>query len=212
MIDSSTSKKTKIKWWMSWPVIIIAWIIFWPVGAVLSWRRVSVDRKAMMLSSKFLIIAGWIGIAIAVLGIFVSFSEGFGSDDITVILFLLFAGGALLFLGKKVEKTSAIYKKYITIVANQGVTSLASIANIMNVSLENTKKDIETMINKGFFPNTYINEVTQEIVIASSQQNSDIPQSHNKNMKVVTCQGCGANNSIPEGEVGECEFCGSILK
>ena len=72
------------------------------------------------------------------------------------------------------------------------------------------------MVNKGFFEGAYINESVRRIVIPRKHQEPLYNQSNNADqsirMQIVTCKGCGANNSIAAGTVGECEFCGSKIE
>lgn len=42
--------------------------------------------------------------------------------------------------------------------------------------------------------------------------NIDINNLKKKEIKEITCSGCGANNNVLEGTKVECEFCGSILE
>lgn len=209
-------RNPKPEWWLSWPAIVIAFIVFWPIGLFLIWKRTSIDKKAALLSGKTIGILGWISLSIAFLGFFVSISDGIKSDDISAIIFFLLAGAGLIALGKKIKNNADKSKKYISIIVNDGVIDIDNIATAIPTSYENAKKDLQKMIDKGFFEGAYINESERQIVLPKKHQESPYNQSNNAEqntrMKVITCKGCGAQNSIAAGTVGECEFCGSKIQ
>src|SRR5689334_16725405 len=89
-------KNYKPTWWLSWPVIVVASIIFWPVGLFLIWRRTVVDKKAALFSGKIVGICGWSSLGLALMGFLISIDEGFQHDDITTITFLVLAGIGLV--------------------------------------------------------------------------------------------------------------------
>lgn len=210
-------KDPQISWWLSWPVIIIATIVFWPVGIFLIWKRTTIDKKAAMISGNIINIIGWISIAIAGLGLLVSLSEGIGSDDVYMIIFFIVAGGALIFLGREVKKSAEKFKKYIAIIVNNEETSIDNIAAAIPTSYEVAKKDLQKMINRGYFAGAYINETSKEIILPKEQKAYNIDTSEKVNLNtslemiVVTCKGCGANNKIAKGNVDKCQYCGSPI-
>jgi len=212
----TSMRNPKPKWWLSWPAIIIICIVFWPVGLFLIWKRTTIDKKAALFSGKVVGILGWISLSLAFLGLFVSISDGMGSDDVTAILFFLLAGVGLLALGKKTTTNADKSKKYISIIINDRVIDIDNIAAAIPTSYENAKKDLQKMIDKGFFESAYINESERQIIIPKKQQEPLYNQSSNAEqsirMQVVTCKGCGAQNSIAAGTVGECEFCCSKIE
>lgn len=209
-------KNPKLEWWLSWPAIIIICIIFWPVGLFLIWKRTTVDKKATLFSGRVVGIFGWVSISFALLGFLVCMSEGFQSEDIKMIIFFFLAGVGLVMLGKKIRNNARKSKKYISIVVNDGITDIDSIAAAIPTVYEDVKKDLQKMIDDGFFEGAYINEAGRQIVLPRKHQEPLYNQSNHTEqsirMQVVTCKGCGAQNSIAAGTVGECEFCGSKIK
>lgn len=209
-------EKGKISVLYSWPIIILALCIFWPVGIFLIIKRVSVDKKTAMGVGK---IIGGIGIAsycITGLGFIVCLSEGFGSDDIGMILFFGIAGFVLQKVSRKIKREAEDVKKYLSVIVNGNERQIDAIASSMGKSYDAAKNDIQKLINKGYLKNAYINESTREIVLPSNniqeQVNTTINSTANKvTTKIVSCPCCGANNTIM-GDMGECEYCGSPLK
>lgn len=209
-------KNPKLEWWLSWPAIIIICIIFWPVGLFLIWKRTTIDKKAALFSGRTVGIIGWVSLSFAFLGLIACISDGFESDDVTAIIFFLLAGVGLVALGKKIKNNANKSRKYISIIVNNGVVDIDNIAAAIPTSYENAKKDLQKMIDKGFFEGAYINESERQIVMPKKHQEPLYNQSNNAEqstrMQVVTCKGCGAQNSIAVGTVGECEFCGSKIE
>ena len=92
----------------------------------------------------------------------------------------------------------------------------------MNISCEEVVNDLKTMIDKGYFLNAYVDLGSREFVIRKREYepininnrelsfNNEVKEEKPK-IKVVVCRNCGGNNTILDGEVSECEFCGSPL-
>lgn len=209
------NEKGKISGLYSWPVIILALCIFWPVGIFLIIKRVSVDKKTAMGAGKLI---GGIGIAsycIAGIGFIACLSDGFGSDDIGMILFFGIAGFALQKVSQKIKREAEDVKKYLSVIVNGNERQIDVIASSMGKSFDVAKNDIQKLINKGYLKNAYINEGTREIVLPNiiQEQSGDMTNASSVNVetKIVACPCCGANNTVV-GDMGECEYCGSPLK
>lgn len=201
----------------SWPVIVIALIIFWPVGIYLIVKRVSSDKKSTMNSAKTIKYLGIGSYCIAALGVLAVIGDFTFSNLLVVIVFGI-AGYALSKLSAKVSAEAESVKQYLSIIVNGNVRSLDEIAAAKGKPYDETKADIQKMIDKGFLNNAYINENTREVVLT---QNRSAPQpafapgvqpaAATVQPRVVTCSCCGANNTVV-GSVGECEYCGSPLQ
>lgn len=212
------NEKGKIGGLYSWPVIILALCIFWPVGIFLIIRRVSVDKKTAMGAGKLI---GGIGIAsycIAGIGFIACLSDGFGSDDIGMILFFGIAGFVLQKVSQKIKREAEDVKKYLSVIVNGNERQIDVIASSMGKSYDVAKNDIQKLISKGYLKNAYINEGTREVVLPNNniqEQDGTMTMTNttanNVTTKIVACPCCGANNTIM-GDMGECEYCGSPLK
>ena len=205
----------KISALYSWPVIILALCIFWPAGIFLVMKRVSVDKKAAMSIGKLI---GGIGIAsycIAVIGFLVCLDDGFGSDNIGIILFFGIAGFALRKVSQKIKREADEVKKYLSVIVNGNERQIDVIASSMGKAYDVTKNDIQKLIDKGYLKNAYINEGTRELVlpdtVCEQSEGALKAVTGNAEVKTVACPCCGANNTVI-GETGECEYCGSLLK
>lgn len=198
----------------SWPVIILALCVFWPVGIFLLINRVSVDKKSTMKSGKLINGIAIASYCIAGIGFFACLSDGFGTEDITMILFFGIAGFALQKVSRKIKREADDVKKYLSIIVNGNEKQIDAIAASMGKAYDVTKEDIQKMINKGYLKNAYINEGTREIILPNNniqEQNGTVGNdADNTATKIVACPCCGANNTIV-GDLGECEYCGSPL-
>ena len=200
----------------SWPVIILALCIFWPVGIFLIIKRVSVDKKTAMGAGKLI---GGIGIAsycIAGIGFLACLSDGFVAEDIGMILFFGIAGFALQKVSRKIKREAEDVKKYLSVIVNGNERQIDVIASAMGKSYDVAKNDIQKLISKGYLKNAYINEGTREIVLPDNNIQEQVgtttnTTANNVTTKIVACPCCGANNTIV-GDMGECEYCGSPLK
>ena len=210
------NEKGKIGGIYSWPVIILALCIFWPIGIFLIIKRVSVDKKTAMGAGKLI---GGIGIAsycIAGIGFLACLGDGFGSDDIGMILFFGIAGFALQKVSQKIKREAEDIKKYLSVIVNGNERQIDVIASSMGKSYDVAKNDIQKLISKGYLKNAYINEGTREVILPNNNIQEQVgtttnATANNVTSKIVACPCCGANNTII-GDMGECEYCGSPLK
>ena len=197
----------------SWPVIILALCIFWPVGIFLIIKRVSIDKKAAIA------IGGrgvqGVGIALVIFGAlaFIGCASDPEAADATVLAFFFMVGGIVLIVkSKKLKREADEIKSYLSIIVNGGVRGIDAIASSMGKSYDTAKSDIQKLISKGYLKNAYINEGTREIVLPTNNiQAQTGAVTNNVAPKIVACPCCGANNTIV-GVMGECEYCGSPLK
>ena len=201
----------------SWPAIILAFCVFWPVGLFLLIKRVSVDKKTAMSVGKLIGIFGGVSYGIAAIGTLVCISDGFRSDDVTTILFFGIAGFVLRRVAKKIKTEAENVKQYLAIIINSNIRQLDDIVATTGKPYEVVKADVQKLIKKGYLNNAYINENTREVVLhgashttvfTNSYQTAAVPAQ--SQARVVSCPCCGANNTI-YGVDGECEYCGSTI-
>jgi len=204
----------------SWPIIILALIIFWPVGLFLIIKRASVDKKTAMGSGKVIKGIGIASCCMAALGFLVSITDGFDGTDVGMIIFFAAAGAALLYLANKMKKDADKVKQYLNIIVNGGERQIDSIAAATGKQYDVVKADIQKMIDKGFLKNAYINENTREVVLPNasaapvSEPSGTVAATATATVaqtRVIACPCCGANNTV-SGALGECEYCGTPLK
>ena len=153
---------------------------------------------------------GWV---IAGMGIisWTSLMEDGIIDGTLGMLFFVSLGLILIYLGKKSLIIATKYKKYIDLIVNRRLRSIATISSAIPVSHDSAIKDIQEMIDKGFFEDAYINYNLDEIVFSKEDEVDERVKNHKVEMIVVPCNGCGANNKVEKGQVEECQYCGSLI-
>jgi len=195
----------------SWGWIIFWLILFWPIGLFLLVKKIAVDKTATINSGKGITIASYILIGFGVIYIIMAFND----PEMLLAAFLFGGGGILLnWFARKLKRTGERYKKYITMVVNQNQTSIDNIASVVGISYDVVIKDLQKMIDSGYFVGAYIDISQREIVLAKSSDEQITPSSASLSVpqqeRVVICKSCGANNRVLS-QVGECDYCGSPL-
>lgn len=202
----------------SWVAIVIWFIFFWPVGVYLVIKKLSTDKAAAMKNSK--VIMG-IGIFF-IFGAFVMLVDLIGGDTDTStgvfgFLFYLVGGVLMIYGSKKIKEAGERYKKYIYIVINQQQHTIENIASQVGLSYVATVKELQKMIDKGYFGGAYIDQDNHEIVLPNKTMGTLVEQdtvfaSSAPKQKTVKCSNCGGNNIINIGQVCECDYCGSPIE
>ena len=197
----------------SWGWIVFWFILFWPVGVFLLFKKLTVDKSATMKGGKVLSIVSFILMGMGAIYLIMAFTED--SSMIAAAIVFGAPGVWLFFKARKTKATGERYKKYISIVINQSQTSIDNIASAVGVTYEVATKDLQKMIDTGYFTGAYIDVTQREIVLAKTapQQVSapSMPSAVQVQERVVACGSCGANNRVT-GQIGECEYCGSHLQ
>jgi hypothetical protein len=143
------------------------------------------------------------------------FSGGLTGNDLANAMVLIIIGAALIFMGIYTRKSAKRFLNYLDLVVDQGYSSIDSIAASMSSTYDLTKRDLQKLMGDGYLSGSYIDDSTREIMFPRSnsiQYDTAINDIIvNNGPQAVTCKGCGANNKIIAGTVGECEFCGSPI-
>lgn len=207
--------KKKINPLYSWPVIIISIIIFWPLAIFLIYKRVRNDKKSGFTVGRIVRYTSYFCFFMVVVGIIVCIGQGFTGEDFGMIVFFLISGIALFMFAKKLVSNAEKYKKYISIIINGNEYIIDNIASAMSLSVNTVKKDLNNMINNGYFQGAYINENSNEIVLPKIDSeaihgSTNINSNTQVEVKVITCKCCGAQNKVTTSRV-ECDYCGSPL-
>lgn len=208
----------KVSFIYSWPIIILALYLFWPVGILLIIRRVSIDKKFALSVGKLIEITSVCSYVIAALVLLACLSDGFMSGDMEIILFFGIAGFVLHKLARRIKNDADSVKQYLAIIVNEDVRRIDSIATATGKSYDVVKKDLQKMIQKGYLKNACIDESTREIILPTIKYAEVVPMNYATTTtvtkpvsRIVSCPCCGANN-IVVGVARECEYCGSPLQ
>ncbi len=125
--------------------------------------------------------------------------------------FVLFicSGVALTLIGIKNIKKAKRIKKYMDLIIHLGIRSLTKIAAVSGISPDLVEKDIPKMLDKGFLPGAYMNDVRKELVIPDTGFEYEAYPQHYQFS--VQCKNCGANNTVTYGFPAYCEYCSSLI-
>lgn len=121
----------------------------------------------------------------------------------------------LLVLSLKNMNLIKTFRNYSDRLSADPVKSLNSLASSMGVSDEIVTKNISAMLNKGLFPNAYLDKKTNCLVFTDPllpvQQTDLNTPPLPVSLVTVHCMACGVANKIEKGSVAKCEFCGSYI-
>ncbi len=198
--------------YLGWPVVIIAIVVFWPVGLVLLSLRLSNDRSSQMVAGGVLMVVGWIlavlSVLIAVVGI--TTSKTMNGDDVAAYIFFMvvaFGGFLLARKGAALRRKRKMVQHYIAVIVNQGLTGVDEIAVASGRSDFNAVMlEIQGLIKEGFLPGYRLDTEDRRVYRVSAE-------SHVAQEVGFTCRSCGANNLIiATGAFTKCEYCATPIR
>ena len=147
------------------------------------------------------------------------------------IVFWLFSGVDALFVGVcilvgilmicrgcQISMLIGEFKRYVSVISKVS-NDIPDIATTLKLPENVVRNKLELMINKGYFGIAHIDYNLNSIIIENMQIVIDaVPlqtiqaNTRTKQMITVTCNGCGAVNTIKKGTVSECEYCGAPIE
>lgn len=200
------TQKPQLSGWFSAPVIILFWILFFPIGIFLTYKRGSMDKKASITIGKVLIGFGvfW---SIGAIGDFTS--PGDSSYTLTIFTLCHFA------LGIYNIRRGKTYLRYISLIGEQNFRSIEDIASQVGATFNASQKIIRNLLHAGYFRGYYINEVTGYVEAPFDRQNTgnqrEAEKKYDEPLFAVNCKSCGAPQNVKRGS-SKCEYCGSTIQ
>lgn len=220
---SNNRRKTR-----SWGLIIFMFIIFFPVGIYMMVKKVTTEKHNCIKNGKALKVFGWSSFVMGTIfvmtvldgslkyeetGEVVSFSDIF-----PVIAFFYIFSGVCILKGRKYVKLGLKYERYSAIVNSGKIYSLEGIASAFPIDYKTACKDLQEMIDAGFFPFSYI-DLERKMLITpetpSARKDSgkqDVSGMGSGKAKVIKCPNCGATNAVYSEAVAKCKYCDSLLE
>lgn len=196
-----------------WVWIALAYIIFFPVGIWLMYKKVVSEKARYDENGKVLKIYGWIffimGIFYVISGITGEvelFKDGDIATGITVLLLFLGGGLFLIIKGMQLCKRGKKYNRYVSIVSTISDSTISNIAKAYPDTYDNTLKELQKMMEIGFFSACRLDLESGRIIR---------PETFEKIMPLtytVTCPSCGAINRVADTHSATCEYCSTPLK
>lgn len=199
-------------WYLSTIAIIIAFLIFWPVGIVLIFLRAkgsSMDKQAVFKGAsnqKLYVIGGAILVLIGISNLFNKYSsKGWA-------VFMIVGGLFLVYYSTRIAKTAARNRDYINMIVNQDIDDVTIIADACGVTVEKAEKEIQQLISIGVLKNTTLDTMSHTVMIQRpqvqyAQDHSDGYDMGGGDMVAVVCPGCGAKMTLRRGTSTTCDYC-----
>lgn len=207
-------------WYLSWPVIIIAFLFFWPAAIVLIYLRTQSTKGgafAAASNKKVYMILG---------GILILFGLTRFKSSIPMALFMIVGGAAIIYYANTLAKKASRNKSYIDLLVNQGETSIDKVANMLNVRYDVALKELRTMKSLGILKGATIDEQSRSVSITRVQNAageisgmvnsvtgaligsaSTAAASGAAETVEGACPGCGAKYTGPKGSTVTCSYC-----
>lgn len=210
---------------LSWGWIIFLLIIFFPVGIPLLIKKVNSEKFYYDSNGRSLLVLGRVLIGIGVfymlIGLGGNLSSQYEIPDpgtflIGCLLFVMF-GMISIYYGSKLLRRSENLKRYMALVDPSGDTSIVSIAALFPTSFENACKDLQFMIDEGFFQNAFLDLQKKQIRRHESKENNvemqseDLTTENAQKQNTIRCSNCGAISKNKKDRYAECDYCGSPL-
>lgn len=201
------------KWATSIYAIIIAFIVFFPVGFVLIYIRLKTRRGSYYAITKELYYSGlvWFFLGLLYLGLSTQ-EKDFVSTYLPASIFAFIIPGLIAFyFGYKRNKRMKVYDKYMPYLLSRKKVKIDGLCNSVGIDYDSGIKVLEEMISKGFIEG-YISDdeliITRKVI---DDQEINNEYEVDKEVKIVKCKDCGAKNTVIVGQTAECEYCGSKL-
>ena len=208
----------------SWGIITLLLIFFFPVGIFMIVKKVTTEHFNYAKNGKTLKTLGWILLCFAAIYLLMFMTGDLVTEDggsivgpILVVIFLFGGGGILsLIKGNQYIKKGAKYNRYVSIINTSSDLFIDNIAAAYPTSFEEAAKDLQSMLDDGYFMNSYIDLNRRELIMpqkaitSNTIVNQQVAPTKSQ-PKSVKCQNCGATNTVVPGVVNECEYCGSPL-
>lgn len=197
----------------SWGAITLWLIFFFPVGIFLIIKKVTNEKFSYIKNGKALKNLGIVLMCFGAIYLIMSIT-----DDVAMLTaFFIFGGlGVLSFVkGNQYIKKGNKYNRYVSII-NANNTLIDNIAAAYPTSFEQATEDIQSMLDDGYFMNSYIDLNRRELIMPQRSVSVNVTVNQNTTRTEtqptsVKCKNCGATNMLVPSTVNECEYCGSPL-
>lgn len=208
----------------SWGIIALMFFLFFPVGIWMLVKKMTDEKFNYIKNGKSLKILAWILIGFAVIYLIMGITGELETEDGAsviggVIMMLVISGGGGAFALYKAHsyiKKGTKYNRYISIINSSNDTLIDNIAAAYPTSFEQAAKDLQSMLDDGYFMNAYVDLNRRELIMPPKAATVNVAVNQNTSPSYgqptsVKCKNCGATNTVVPGTVNECEYCGSPL-
>ena len=209
----------------SWGIIALWFVLFFPVAVVLTVKKMSGEKLSYIQNGKALRIIGYILLGFAALYLVLALTGNLKTEDGSsivggvIVAEAVFGGGGALcvFYGTAYIRRGKKYKRYISVINTSNDLIIDNIASQIPTTYDKAVRDIQSMLDDGFFMNARLDLGQRELIMPrrSANRGAAGPDrtcvSAPKQTFCVKCKNCGATNTVVSGERNECKYCGSPL-
>lgn len=200
----------KKKIYQYWIVIILALIIFWPVGLILLYLKFRDNSKnKFIFSGTIKIIIGVCSVLFALIGVAAEIDQPTGEVAVTIIMVSMFLalGGAFIYFGMKNIKEAKIYENIRNLINFQEVENIEEIARKLKITEEKAIQYISKAVTLGFCNND-IEYENKKIIYKKKIKKEEEKKKHER---IIKCECCEGINHINDIQTKACEYCGMEL-
>lgn len=216
----------------SWPFIIIALLVFFPLGFILLLIKKELHRRNVFEIGNTAI---KVGVIFLLIGAFIEFYFSniiiVVGSDLAHIGDIIKVYGIIILITGFISKLQAMhYKKYIQIVVNEKISSIDSIKEVSKESSAKVEKTLNELIRKRYLKDYQINnnevkyiprdaEIEDYGKYDNTSFHPDVNRVIETNIindksvasgKIVNCPNCGANNKVSYTS-NKCSYCNTDL-
>lgn len=198
--------------------------LFFPIGIWMLVKKMTDEKFNYIKNGKSLKILAWVLIGFAVIYLIMGITGDLETEDGSsivggvIMMLMIFGGGGAFALYKAHSyiKKGTKYNRYISIINSSNNTLIDNIAAAYPTSFEQAAKDLQSMLDDGYFMNAYVDLNRRELIMPpkTATVNVAVNQSTSPSYGQTTsvkCKNCGATNTVVPGTENECEYCGSPL-
>lgn len=202
----------------SWALVIVLLVVFWPVGLFFLFKKIN-EGNVQKRDGKGFRIAAYVLFGLG--GLYLLLTLFSDSTMFAAVPVCAGIGVWLLFEAKQRDRLFEKYTRYTVLLA-AGERTLDGLAAAYPTTYMQVVTDMQTLISKKYFINTYLDMNRRMVVVAEQPQ--AVPPLYTPYTppatavpapavpKAVRCRSCGATNTIIPGKMAVCEYCGSPLE
>jgi len=207
--------ETMKKYLTSWVAIVLAFIIFWPIGFILLYFRFFVNGGILRANANLfwgLAILFYLIVCVGLIAITNETGEEL-KTSITMIIFFLAGGIGFTIPALKITRKYKYYKNYVDYIVARRKVSIEELAQKLGETIETVTQNVSKIIQYKMIEG-YINEENEIVLFSSGNIETPIINTmpEKKQILIVKCKNCGASNKFIVGKDNRCEYCDSLLE
>lgn len=159
-------------------------------------------------NGKWQMVFAIIGLLFFGIGLIGGFSDPSLAQYRVIYLVFLLPFAWMLWQSIKKGQLRSMARRYNGIFCSDadGLISLAQLSANLNQTASQIRKELETLLHKGYLHNCTLSLDDPPRMILGGNGNA------NGRTAAAVCPNCGANNTVREGYASTCIYCGTVIK